>query len=202
MGQSKIEIPFNEIFEIYSGINLSKTPTDSSKKIFLELAKSMRLTINSYSSNKCKSVDPEDHNGDIENFEEILSLDLSREESNYSFGSDVNLQKIKKCITEIKRETINFSHLNFLGNYLQDETFHCVAISFDSRKFPLHEKFQTECMILHFSVREQQIKYFLQDLYSASNGILNCVTDEIKFFNKHFKDFECTENIEEYYRIV
>nr|QBK85622.1 MAG: hypothetical protein LCMAC101_02170 [Marseillevirus LCMAC101] len=209
INQTKLDIPFGEVFEVYSNID-SETSTEDSEKYMQNLAKSFKLNVNSYSSGR-NHIDKSNYEEEIDGTVELIDIYLS-ESKQYSFrGQDLQnidskriideILQIKKNVDTILKDGIN---LNFLGHRQQEKTFQCTFVSFSVNKKGL-----IEYLTCHFTIQEYQLRYFLQDMYSAYFNNRICFEEDpkpLKFCEKYLenlKEQNISESaIENYYQIV
>ncbi len=208
LSQSQIDIPFEDIFKVYSNID-DETSTVDSKDHLSNLSKSFKITVNGTSSGTTP-IKKKGYEKEIDELVTWVQIHISGEER-YRFrlpSKEIVCKKdmmndilqTKEDADTIVKDGIN---RNFLGHFLVGGVFKCIFISFN-----VTEKGSFEFLISHFSVRDYQLKHFLQDMYSAfRSDELSSLwgTDCAEDFYQHYLnklDEQQIEKIEGYYRII
>ena len=203
--QSQIVVPFDELFEVYSDIH-SETSTKDCEKKFTTLAKSIRIDTNGFSSSTTP-IEKNEYEEEINRLVKWINLSGDNE---YLFKDNsqniVNKQVVVEEILQTKENIDNIAkdgfNRNYLGYFSEENTFKCVFISFS-----VTEKGSFKHLIYNFTIREHQLKHFLQDLYSAYLEYklsLQGRSGMEKFCDKYLMTLAEQEikEIEGYYKIV
>lgn len=186
--QTSINIPFEEIFRFYSGID-SNTSVSDCKKNMMELSKKLKINVNS-SSYTQMHIKKSEYNEIVDKL--IFSINLCKE-----VDCKIIIDKLSQTKKEVDSIMVDGVNLNLLKYHKREGTFQCIlAFLGVSEKDSSESSSSIKYGIYHFSIRDYQLEKFLQDIYAVYLAREICIVQPVlKFCEKYLKDLNTNKKI-------